>query len=32
MLSATELKVGKKVIFKDAPFEVTHYDQKVMGR
>ena len=32
MLQATELKVGKKVIFKDAPFEVVHYDQKVVGR
>ncbi|NUJ97450.1 elongation factor P [Candidatus Gracilibacteria bacterium] len=32
MLQATELKVGRKVIFKGAPYEIVSYDQKVVGR
>jgi len=32
MYNASDLKVGKKFIMDDAPFEVVSYAQKVMGR
>jgi len=32
MLQATELKPWRKVLYKDMPYEIISYDQKVMGR
>jgi translation elongation factor P/translation initiation factor 5A len=32
MYNASDLKVGKKFIMDDTPFEVVSYAQKVMGR
>ncbi len=32
MYNASDLKVGKKFIMNDAPYEVTYYAQKVVGR
>jgi elongation factor P len=32
MYNASDLKVGKKFIMDEAPFEVLSYSQKVMGR
>lgn len=32
MYNASDLKVGKKFLMNDEPFEVTYYAQKVMGR
>jgi len=32
MYSASDLKVGKKFLMNNDPFEVTYYGQKVMGR
>jgi elongation factor P len=32
MYNASDLKVGKKFMMNDEPFEVTYYAQKVMGR
>ncbi|MDC0506009.1 hypothetical protein OAN96_00260 [Candidatus Gracilibacteria bacterium] len=32
MYNASELKVGKKFVMDDYPFEVVSYAQKVMGR
>jgi translation elongation factor P/translation initiation factor 5A len=32
MYNASDLKVGKKFVMDDAPYEVVSYSQKVMGR
>jgi len=32
MYNASDLKVGKKFLMDDAPYVVTSYAQKVMGR